>query len=465
MVEPAKRKRRVFGPLTYTTLIIAAIALPFVYKGGWIIRLFDAYQVYRQLCNETSNKAKYVQELQAKGPSGRSWLIWGVESSDPQVRLAVVSAVFDDKDEPKALARIAMRVLKDPERKVRGHAFNAIQTVAESLAGPGNASFRRELAEAIGHDLMDPNHSDHYFDEAAVRTLLSLGPEGIEVLDQVVESGDPGIKPYAIMMLAMLEPKNMNRRAKLRNVIIDEARARAQGGVGWTSQRAGARYLSDPNYLGYMTSLWKSREASRAFLDDPEPSVRIWGVLQAYDYSQRLGPESLKKLRKMLFDVDPRVAGASAYRLSCSPDFNELEPAALSEAEKHKILEIAGNEAVDWPWRIVVLGRWLLKQPQDPVRAEGFEAIAKKAAGQLSSTDSSTVGSSLNLLAVLGEHARVALPELEKKYRSDKTMRASILKVIQKLDPAKSAALEKEFERENLELSTEGVDFGKTGGN
>jgi hypothetical protein len=196
-------------------------------------------------------------------------------------------------------------------------------------------------------------------------------------------------------------------------------------------------------------------------LDDPEPSVRLWGVLQAFDYSKGLGPEGLKMLRKMLFDDDPRVAGASAYRLSCSPDFVEIDPTALSQAEKSKILEIAGDEAVDWPWRLIVLRRWLLKQPHDPALAEELGAIAKTAAGQLSSNDSTTAGGALKMLGELGVHARVALPELEKKYRADPMVRAGLFELIRRIDPAKAESLKQEFEAQELELSSEGVDYSK----
>jgi HEAT repeat protein len=205
-------------------------------------------------------------------------------------------------------------------------------------------------------------------------------------------------------------------------------------------------------------------EIAAEYLDHPSPAVRIWAMRVWRQENFRLkNPDQFKQLRSMLLDPSLEVGGIAASALEFLP--SRVDPGQLnflSDDEWRRMVEIACSSDVSSSSRQGALRLLKRDKSLQADRVLGLRKAAGSALEEVSSSKNREVTSTARfILLSLREHAAYFLPELEQKYRSDPSLRKRIYPAIELLDPAKAKELKNEYEQEDLELSSEGIDFGK----
>ncbi len=234
------RKRRVFGPLFYATLALAALVL----VGLRLWELWPAWQQRRELRSlasdlrsPTSFVHRYARDqLAGAGSAAVPWLIEATSNPDAGVRLLAYSALGETLPKPKMAIPALVAGLRDPDVRIRRQAADALGRLgyeagegvdgligaledddldvrfraARALERVGGRAGEPALRALLGL-LADPIGARFPDRPAIIPIVRGMGPDAesraIAALIPLVAAGDRPARRSAIECLQILGPR------------------------------------------------------------------------------------------------------------------------------------------------------------------------------------------------------------------------------------------------------------------
>lgn len=318
-----RKKRRIFGPLTYGTLALSAIAFAANPYFPVVQRRFRAWRAYCDLKYYGMIRVdEPVRTLVNSGEDGRAYLRAAIADRDPKVREAVALAAFETGASFHERILLALEHTDDASPIVRDCALEAIHGLMPALSPDQDQEIRRRVAKVLLDELTNTNgkYTVARKELEIVLCLKQLGVDARSIIPDLERaSANPSLRePCLGGILALLDRDNPSRMTAVRACI-----------------RKGCPTFTESDLLlGYPYSA----EAVLGLLADADPKVRIatiHRVVQGY----RLWPlkeRVAEAIISLLNDPDPEVRAIVAIEVSrdhdCYPVEDERKEQALEAA-------------------------------------------------------------------------------------------------------------------------------------
>lgn len=217
-----RRKRSLFGPLTYTALVLLLPALVWRFGlGGWegwqdrraMSRL--AYDIHSQKSPRSAARDLIRYEGQA-----REWVFWLLDDGNPLVRRTALDCLSRLPDPGEADFNAALERLDDRDLMVRSSALSAANDIAGKLGREriGDVRFQK-LADASVRIWVDLPLNSRVRHLGSLFNLGSHARAGGSALESVILEPqaapspriDPGYRADAFWVLGRVDPERADR--------------------------------------------------------------------------------------------------------------------------------------------------------------------------------------------------------------------------------------------------------------
>ena len=296
------RKRRVFGPLFYATLVFAAVFL--LTLGVWrawptISEDWTVWSLIQQLGDSDPKVQDQAADQLAKiGSDATPQLIRALKGRDPGVRRRSCAILGMIRPRSDATTSALIETLGDDDSLVRCEA-------AEALGVDEDSRHSDRAIQALRAVLRDQSWGTR---RAAAHALGAFGAcAGLTVgdLEQVTHDADPRVRAAGALALASVKPRDPRTLAALRKLMADPALKIEPFASRVVMRQSAARALKDGADEGAVL------ETVVPLLRHPDVSVRLDALWCIQGFVSASVPV-LSALRESLKDGDVRVAGEAA---------------------------------------------------------------------------------------------------------------------------------------------------------
>ena len=253
MAEKPKR-RRIFGPLTYGSLLVTAIVLLGTYLYPWVEKQYQCGRLLREMHSATANRKFWIEREFAKriDPSTSYWVDLALKDDDPHVRRIAYSVIPRAFHSTSKAYAMMIKAFSDPDPSIRRdiayqiinlyyknqHFFDQIKCretiiVAAPLLKDSHTSVRAaaiKLIEAFPRDLSGiddikatmlndpfPNHRRHAI--AYVSSCADPTPAIKKLVESKLNDPDESIRLFTAETLTKHENDRDQKIAYLKYVV------------------------------------------------------------------------------------------------------------------------------------------------------------------------------------------------------------------------------------------------------
>jgi HEAT repeat protein len=299
------RKRRVFGPLFYATLVFAAVFL--LTLGVWrawptISEDWTVWSLIQQLGDSDPKVQDRAADQLAKiGSDATPQLIRALKGRDPGVRRRSCAILGMIRPRSDATTSALIETLGDDDSLVRCEA-------AEALGVDEDSRHSDRAIQALRVALRDQSWGTR---RAAAQALGAFGARAestVGDLEHVTHDADPHVRAAGALALASVKPRDPRTLAALRRLMADSALKIEPFASRVVMKQSAAQALKDGADEEAVL------ETVVPLLRHPDVSVRLdalWCIQGFVSFSVRV----LSALRESLKDGDVRVAGEAATTL------------------------------------------------------------------------------------------------------------------------------------------------------
>jgi HEAT repeat protein len=296
------RKRRVFSPLFYATLVFAAVFL--LTLGVWrawptISEDWTVWSLIQQLGDSDPKVQDQAADQLAKiGSDATPQLIRALKGRDPGVRRRSCAILEMIRPRSDATTSALIETLGDDDSLVRCEA-------AEALGVDEDSRHSDRAIQALRAALRDQSWGTR---RAAAHALGAFGARAgstVGDLEPVTHDADPRVRAAGALALASVKPRDPRTLAALRKLMADPALKIEPFASRVVMRQSAARALKDGADEGAVL------ETVVPLLRHPDVSVRLDALWCIQGFVSASVPV-LSALRESLKDGDVRVAGEAA---------------------------------------------------------------------------------------------------------------------------------------------------------
>jgi HEAT repeat protein len=393
------RKRKVFGPLFYSTLALAAIFL--LGLGAWwirpnISREWSMWTLSRRMGDsDPRNQTAAAKSLEEHGKEAKSWLGWVVRSGNTEARLLACKTLAHPPCSVVVIPDLT-EALSDVDPRVRRAAAESLRAVWLVVGGACGNQMKDRAIEALRVATKDPSWD---LRRAALWALDVVDPTQETIaadVENATHDGDPRVRAAAALMFFGCAPHSPKAIVALKEMIGDP-------------ELCGDNFLQHNHMknlaIQQMTisaGEWAVLETLMPLMTHPDAGTRI-NAIRLLPIPVRPIEPLHQALRRALRDGDARVRGEAARMLLTAPD-------QQASAEIVDALEAAVERPVENLFQLMWLDQYLAALRKVAPGSEG--RAVPSMVGVIDRLGPSEQRMMVDLLGKIGPDARAAVPKL-----------------------------------------------------
>jgi HEAT repeat protein len=311
------RRRRLFGPLFYSTLALALIFL--VGLGAWwakpsLTRVWIMWTLSRRMGDSDSGvRTAAAKALGNHGKEARSWLGWVARNGNTEARLVACKTLAHPAQSAVGVIPDLLGALHDVDPRVRRAAAESLHAVWLQVGGACDDQMKDRAIEAIRAGIKDPAWDVRRAALWARDVMDSTKKAGVADVEYATHDGDPRVRAAAALSFFDLAPHDLNAIAALQQMIGDPAPC----GDDFVQHN----HMKTVAVQQMMMSAGESAvlETLVPLMTHPDAETRSNAIRFLPTSVRPLEPVHAA-LRRALRDSDARVRGEAARMLLTSPD-------------------------------------------------------------------------------------------------------------------------------------------------
>ena len=221
------RRRRLFGPLIYSTLALAVIYL--VGLGAWWIRpglsrVWTMWTLSRRMGDsDPGGRTAAAKALGNHGKEAQSWLGWVARSGNTEARVLACKTLAYPAQSAVGVIPDLLGALQDVDPRVRRAAAESLRAVWLQVGGACDDQMKNRAIEAIRAAIKDPAWDVRRAAIWAVDVVDSTKKAFVAEVENATHDSDPRVRAASALSFFDLAPHNPKAIAALENMIGDPA--------------------------------------------------------------------------------------------------------------------------------------------------------------------------------------------------------------------------------------------------